>query len=427
MHSKTVSLLEVIGEGWKKLSCPISELRLDIVLNCGQSFRWRRLSPGIWASVLNRRVWVLSQNETELLYKVYTSSSSPTNLSSSNSSSPVPKVEPKTDDEAELRDYFQLDLCNLSDLYPKWRVVDPHFDACCDQFRGVRTLRQDPVENLFSFICSSNNNISRISSMVQNLCLHFGDDTGVVIEGEKKEVFYNFPPVARLANSAVDEKLRGLGFGYRAKFIQSSAQYILDNGGEPWLFSLRQKNYLEAKTALLSLCGVGAKVADCVCLMSLDKNGAVPVDTHVLQIAQKYLKAGISGRAINTKADLKDSEAAVAVKEEVAENSSETNKRSQPKSAYSKSDSTTDSVSLSTLMSSMKTLTPRVYDAIADYFRSIWGTEFAGWAQSVVFAADLKAFSKEKSSTVKAEKTLVQKKKIVKVEKTEVPKKKKRW
>ena len=161
--------------------------------------------------------------------------------------------------------------------------------------------------------------------------------------------------------------------------------------------------------------------------MSLDKNGAVPVDTHVLQIAQKYLKAGISGRAINTKADLKDSEAAVAVKEEVAENSSETNKRSQPKSAYSKSDSTTDSVSLSTLMSSMKTLTPRVYDAIADYFRSIWGTEFAGWAQSVVFAADLKAFSKEKSSTVKAEKTLVQKKKIVKVEKTEVPKKKKRW
>ena len=56
-------------------------------------------------------------------------------------------------------------------------------------------------------------------------------------------------------------------------------------------------------------------------------------------------------------------------------------------------------------MSSTKTLTPRVYDAIADYFRSIWGADFAGWAQSVVFAADLKIFSKEEAAaaTDKAE------------------------
>ncbi len=39
--------------------------------------------------------------------------------------------------------------------------------------------------------------------------------------------------------------------------------------------------------ALCGLPGVGAKVADCVCLMSLDKPDAIPVDTHMWQIAQR--------------------------------------------------------------------------------------------------------------------------------------------
>ena len=32
---------------------------------------------------------------------------------------------------------------------------------------------------------------------------------------------------------------------------------------------------------LLQLTGVGPKVADCICLMSLDKHDVVPIDTHV--------------------------------------------------------------------------------------------------------------------------------------------------
>ena len=35
-------------------------------------------------------------------------------------------------------------------------------------------LRQDPVECLFSFICSSNNHIARIAGMVERLCSAYG-------------------------------------------------------------------------------------------------------------------------------------------------------------------------------------------------------------------------------------------------------------
>lgn len=39
---------------------------------------------------------------------------------------------------------------------------------------GARVLRQDPVECLFEFVCSSNNHISRIHGMVERLCRAYG-------------------------------------------------------------------------------------------------------------------------------------------------------------------------------------------------------------------------------------------------------------
>ena len=73
----------------------------------------------------------------------------------------------KNDDEEAtiLNDYFQLDV-DLEPLYQKWSGIDPVFETIALNYPGVRMLRQDPVENLFSFICSSNNNIQRISGTV---------------------------------------------------------------------------------------------------------------------------------------------------------------------------------------------------------------------------------------------------------------------
>ncbi len=96
----------------------------------------------------------------------------------------------------------------------------------------------------------------RISGMVEKLCQHFG----TLLLTYENIPYYNFPEIEALANAEVEPKLRQLGFGYRAKFIQQSAVKILENGGREWLLRLRKVPYLEAKSALMTLPGIGAKV-----------------------------------------------------------------------------------------------------------------------------------------------------------------------
>lgn len=166
--------------------------------------------------------------------------------------------------------------------------------------------------------------------------------------------FHDFPEPEALLGAEVESQLRNLGFGYRAKYIAKTAQIV---AGKPhgWLNALRSpdspafpsatnkelakggssKTYKEAHKELLELSGVGPKVADCVCLMGLGWSEAVPIDTHVWQIAQRDYKFG-KGKA--------------------------------------------------------KTFSLSLYDTVGDFFRDIWGKE-AGWAHSVLFTADLRAFS----------------------------------
>ena len=186
----------------------------------------------------------------------------------------------------------------LTNIFQKWAEVDPVFENIAVKFPGVRILKQDPVENLFSFICSSNNNIQRISGMysckflfetfeiyiygffsdliiihfcfsgmVEKLSTHYGKHI-CTIDGKK---YHCFPTIENLSNEKVENQLRKLGFGYRAGYIFKSAKQLQEMGGKDFLLGLRKKSYEEARTQLLNLSGIGPKVADCVLLMSLDK------------------------------------------------------------------------------------------------------------------------------------------------------------
>ncbi|EGW30013.1 uncharacterized protein SPAPADRAFT_63635 [Spathaspora passalidarum NRRL Y-27907] len=303
---------------WNKIPIIQTELNLSKVLRCGQTFRWKNINHE-WSFTTQDRIILLKQDDQFIHYSHIMKHD--TNGTSS-----------QTLDF--LHDYFSLDL-KLADLYTSWKTSHKKYEkgiSPFDAFQGIRIIRQDPWECLISFICSSNNNVKRISKMCDSLCSEFG----TYINEYNDYKYYSFPTAETLAQPDVEAKLRDLGFGYRAKYIHQTAmkftspdfpEITIEN-----LNSLRSKDYTEAHEFLLQLTGVGPKVADCICLMSLDKHDIVPIDTHVYQIAVRDFK--YKGKK------------------------------------------------------ELKTMNKEVYHQIRTFFKEIFG-DYAGWAQSVLFAADL--------------------------------------
>ncbi|KAG5882733.1 hypothetical protein JTB14_004030 [Gonioctena quinquepunctata] len=324
---------------WFKLVCKSSELQLLGTLNGGQSFRWKKCSEGdkdTWIGVFSEKLWILRQEDDCIHYQV-------------NEPDSVGKLQSEDHYNDLLRQYFQLDL-NLEEYYKQWSKSDKYFENAAKQFYGIRILKQDVIENIFSFICSSNNHITRISSMVEKLAKFYGEEI-CELNGEK---FYSFPKVESLAQKSVEEKLKSNGFGYRAKYISKSAELIVTEGGDKWVEKLKGMKYEEAKKTLMLLTGIGAKVADCICLMSLGHLQAIPVDTHIYQIAKRLY---------------------------------------MPKLANN------------------KTVTEKIYNEIGDHFRELYGP-LAGWAHTVLFCADLKKFQVQDSPSIEEESIGNKKKKL---------------
>ncbi|KAI9866503.1 MAG: 8-oxoguanine glycosylase ogg1 [Trichoglossum hirsutum] len=339
---------------WRKLPVNLSELCINTTLRCGQSFR---------SCALQGRILSLRQDPTHLHYRAIfpVRPADPPSPTPSASPSLVGSTAEGDDTEDLIRRYFNLNT-NLTELYEQWSSADSNFKRKAPKFTGVRILRQDTWEALVGFICSSNNNIIRISQMVEKLCVHYGPLIGHI----DSLPFHDFPPASALVDPNVEAHLRQLGFGYRAKYLHRTALMIAEDRPVNWLDQLRnpespnlgcmakpagdmkaggRKGYREAHEQLLELQGVGPKVADCICLFGLGWGEAVPVDTHVWQIAQRDYNFG-KGKH--------------------------------------------------------KSLTKVTYDAIGDRFRSLWGKE-AGWAHSVLFTADLRAFSDKLTVKAKVE------------------------
>jgi len=148
------------------------------------------------------------------------------------------------------------------------------------KYLGLRLLKQDPFQCLISFIVSSNSNIQKIKTSLENISRKFGTK----IEFENQE-FFLFPKPEKLGKASINE-IRNCGVGYRAKFIKESANMIFSK--EINFESLKKSDYFEAKKSICSIPGVGNKVADCIMLFSLNKLEAFPLDRWMIRILEKY-------------------------------------------------------------------------------------------------------------------------------------------
>ena len=224
---------------------------LDVTLCCGQVFRWEKRGEW-WYGIVGDRVFKVRQTPAALSFEDV--------------------------DDRFIRRYFSLDhdLQRISEKIGK----DEHVKAALRQFRGLRIVRQSPWECLISFICATYKSVAAIRQMLNKLSARFGEKT--VFDGYD---FYTFPGPEKLGNAA-EKALRSCGLGYRAKYVRETSRIILE--GEFELEGLRSLPYQLAKERLCELQGVGAKVADCVLLFSLDRLDAFPVDVWVKRILLKY-------------------------------------------------------------------------------------------------------------------------------------------
>lgn len=161
------------------------------------------------------------------------------------------------------------DLAAIYDAAPD----EPLFDRAFEAYRGMRLVRDPPFPCLISFICSAQMRVSRIHGMQQRLASEYGET--VEFDGRSYEAF----PTPEALAARTEAELRDLSLGYRAPYVQRTAEMIADGEADP--ADAANREYEAAREYLTQFVGVGQKVADCVLLFSLGFLEAVPLDTWI--------------------------------------------------------------------------------------------------------------------------------------------------
>jgi len=234
-----------------RLNLLTTPFNLDHTLTCGQTFRWEKHDKW-WHGIVRKSFVKIRQIENILQFRTF----------------------PEHVGDDLIRSYFRLDD-DLPRIYSRIEK-DKLIRKAVKKFRGLRLLRQDPWECLISYICATHKNIPAIKAMINNICIRFGKK----IIAEDSEV-YRFPVPDDLAQASIEE-LRLCKLGFRAERVKHASRLV--SNGNLNLEALKEMPYEKAKKELLSLPGVGPKVADCILLFSLEKLEAFPIDVWMKRV-----------------------------------------------------------------------------------------------------------------------------------------------
>ena len=195
--------------------------------------------------------------------------------------------------QPHVESYFRLYL-DIRPVHEALRQIDHTMAGLVDRYGAMRLLRQDPWECLISYICSQNNSIDRISGIVDLLAKCYGDP--LVLDGVRLNTFPSPRRLAEVGSAELDGLKLGLRRGNR---IYQVARAITE--GDLDLAALFHLPYEQARNRLMNYDGIGPKIADCVCLFSLDKPEAFPVDRHIAAALREHYGKKYTPGAKNTR------------------------------------------------------------------------------------------------------------------------------
>lgn len=234
-------------------NCTTFELK-DI-FECGQCFRWNKEQDGSYIGVVNNNVIKVTKNENEIIFKSV-----------------------GEDNLKELVTYY-FDLERDYDaIKEKLSKIDENMKKSIEYGKGIRILNQDLWETIISFIISANNNIPRIKGIIDRMSKAYGKE--IIFEGKN---YYTFPTVDELSKASVED-LRKLGLGFRDVRVYETTKIIKEKQVDLDYLS-KEKDFNKVRDVLLTLPGVGPKVADCILLFSsLKRWEAFPIDVWVRRV-----------------------------------------------------------------------------------------------------------------------------------------------
>ena len=194
--------------------------------------------------------------------------------------------------------YFDMNR-NYEEIKDKLRKIDNHMKQSISYGEGIRLLNQDLWETIISFIISANNNIPRIKGIIERISKRYGEK--ITWNGLE---YYTFPTPKELSKASVED-LRNLGLGFRDVRVYETTQKILNK--EVDLEKLHKEQNTEiVREQLLTLPGVGPKVADCILLFSTLKRLTVfPIDVWVRRVMNDLYIHNENEEKVNKKLILK--------------------------------------------------------------------------------------------------------------------------
>ncbi|MBR4314456.1 MAG: DNA-3-methyladenine glycosylase 2 family protein, partial [Lachnospiraceae bacterium] len=172
---------------------------------------------------------------------------------------------------------------DLSDNYDKYSKLckksDKFLKKCIEFSNGLRILNQDKFEMIISFIISQRKSVKAIQTSIERMCKL----SGKKIKNKYGE-FYAFPSAKEILKLS-KSKLLSCGMGYRTDYIiEFCKDYI---AGKYDLEAMNKLPDEELLNTLLSIKGVGVKVASCVALFAYHRMSICPIDVWIARVLDK--------------------------------------------------------------------------------------------------------------------------------------------